>query len=139
MLAPMIRALRWAATVPAFCAGVALGAACALALLHGLDGLCPPELMVSGACTAPWHPAAVIAALTLTSAIAALAALLGVRAVCPGQRLRVLTVAWAVGSVYAAAAWFEVGADFTGPALAAIGSGAWLVARERRHATPVAR
>lgn len=133
MLGVMRRAMLWAATVPAFLAGIALGVLATLASLELLDRLCPPAAMVSGLCTAAWYPAAQTAALSLGAALAAVSSLLGVFWVCPGREPRTVTVAWAVGAVYATGAWIEIGASFTGPALAALGCGAWIVARVRRQ------
>ena len=49
------RALRWLLALASVPAALGLAFACAVQGTGLLDRLCPPELMVSGFCTAAWY------------------------------------------------------------------------------------
>ena len=77
-----------------------------------LDSLCPPELMVSGLCTASWHPPALAALEMFCAGIAAIGFVVLPAKVAPAHRARVAVVCFVVGGVLtsglavAAALWW---------------------------------
>lgn len=116
--------LRWAATLAATAGAYVACVALAIGLLEALTALCPRELMVSGACTAPWHPAAEQAAFCVALAVGA-ALFVALPVVCaPSHRRAVAWGCWAAGVVVVGSAWWQIGASFSGPSVAAIVSGA---------------
>ena len=78
---------------------VALGAG--LAYVSFLDWLCPPELLVSGACTASWHGPAVDAGIAGGAALAAGLIMVTVVLLAPSHRRLVAVAAFAIGSAVA--------------------------------------
>jgi hypothetical protein len=66
-----------------------------------LDRFCPPELMVSGACTASWHAPAVEALMLLCTAIVAAGIVIIPAYVAPAQRFLVAALAYGCGAVFA--------------------------------------
>jgi hypothetical protein len=97
----MPEAMRWL-LAPIAAAAVWCGViACGLLASNLLDWLCPPELVVSGACTAPWHPPAFEALVLCCVALLALGVVLVPAAVAPRGGLGVAIAAYAWGAVYA--------------------------------------
>lgn len=85
---------------------------------------CPPESVVSGACTASWYPNAELGAIALATALGA-AAWVGFPAlIAPSHRDRVAWVAFACGALFATWFLFQVGIGFTVPFGSAIVVGA---------------
>lgn len=64
-----------------------------------LDWLCPPDLMVSGACTAPWHQPAMTALEMLCAAVAAVGFIALPAAVAPAHRVQVAVGCFLVGGL----------------------------------------
>lgn len=64
-----------------------------------LDSFCPPDLMVSGICTASWHRPAMAALEMMCAAIAAVGFIALPAAVAPAYRVRVGVVCFVVGGV----------------------------------------
>jgi len=94
-----------------------------------LDSLCPPELMVSGACTARWHGPGVDALVLLCTALASAGVVIVPARVAPGRRFHVALAAFTVGAVFAL--YVARGGSLWGPFFAAAlagSAGLWLVA-----------
>jgi len=91
--------MRWA-LVPVTAFGVWLGT-----LLIGiggsslLDSLCPPDLMISGICTAPWHGPAMRALEMVCAAIAAVGFIALPAAIAPSYQIPVAVGCFVVGGV----------------------------------------
>lgn len=113
--------LRWSGVVPAvvltWYAAFVLG----LLLLSALDSFCPPELVVSGHCTADWHPAATRAVFVLCAGLAAFSVVVGAAWVAPSHRLLVASTAFGIGLVLAAGMAVPIGAGLELLATAAAG------------------
>jgi hypothetical protein len=88
LLVPVTAFAVWAGTLLLGIAGSSL-----------LDSLCPPELMVSGVCTASWHRPAMAALEMLCAAIAAAGFIALPAAVAPAYRVRVGAACFVVGGV----------------------------------------
>jgi hypothetical protein len=94
---------RWLMTVPA---GVAVWF---LVLFTGifataiLDVFCPPELIVSGSCTASWYQPALEAVVAIFTGISALGVVLAPALVAPSKRRMVAWVAFFIGLASATA------------------------------------
>ena len=92
-------AVRWA-LVPVTAFGVWFGT-----LLIGiggsslLDSLCPPDLMISGFCTAPWHGPAMRALEMVCAAIAAVGFIALPAAIAPAYRIPVAVGCFVVGGL----------------------------------------
>ena len=92
-------AVRWA-LVPVTAFGVWFGT-----LLIGiggsslLDSLCPPDLMISGICTAPWHGPAMRALEMACAAIAAVGFIALPVAIAPAYRIPVAVGCFVVGGL----------------------------------------
>lgn len=132
--------LRWLLLVPSGIAGVCLGFAAALALLGIADRFCPPDLLISGMCTASWYRTAERAALCSGAAVGAIAAVALPTFVAPAHKARVAAMAFCLGAVYALWGLAAAGA-YAWPALAsALAAGmaalGWVLARGRMQAAP---
>ena len=119
-----MRAIRWLATAPLAFVGYAVAVLLVVALTSLLKRLCPPELLVSGLCTASWYAAAEVTAFAISTAVGAALFVALPALAAPGHRVRVALVAFAVGSAYAI--WFvsQVGLGFAVPFTSAVASGA---------------
>src|SRR3989442_8658829 len=92
-----------------------------------LDRLCPPDLVVSGMCTARWHAPAVEALILVCTGIVSLGVVLVPATVAPSHRLRVARLAFGFGATFAT--YFAISAGAWGPfAVAAVAGSAalWL-------------
>jgi len=100
-----------------------------------LDAMCPPELVVSGACTAPWHGPAVEALFVVCAALAALGIVTVTALVAPTHKRAVASAAFACGAAFAV--YVARAGDLWAPFLAAALGGAvglWIrSARSRRN------
>jgi hypothetical protein len=97
----MTKLLRWT-FVPL--SGIAVWYAALLLGIAGyglLDRLCPPALVVSGACTASWHGPASEALLLLCTALASAGIVLVPALVAPARRFRVAVLAFGCGAAFA--------------------------------------
>src|SRR5262245_23856301 len=96
-----MRILRWL-TVPL--AGIAVWY---VTLLVGfgavsvLDALCPPQLVVSGLCTASWYEPAFEALLLVCTALVAAGVVLVPALVAPAHRFRVAMIGYGCGATFA--------------------------------------
>ena len=66
-----------------------------------LDRLCPPELIVSEACTATWHAPAVEGLVLLCTAVVSVGVVVIPAYVAPARRFLVAALAFACGAVFA--------------------------------------
>jgi hypothetical protein len=97
----MVTILRWL-TVPL--AGVAVWYTTLLlgfGAVSVLDSFCPPELVVSGMCTAPWHEPAVEALVLVFTALVAAGVVLVPAVMAPAHRYRVATIGYGCGAAFA--------------------------------------
>lgn len=125
--------LRWAATLAATAVAYVACVALAIGLLEALTALCPRELMVSGACTAPWHePASEVVICVALAVGAALFVALPV-ACAPSHRRAVAWGCWAAGVAVVGSAWWQIGASFAVPSIVAIAAGALALAMVLRR------
>lgn len=98
-----------------------------MAGLSVVDAFCPPELVISGACTAAWHAPVVNALVLVCTAVAAVGIVIVPALVAPTHRLLVAGLAYGCGALFAVYA--ASGGTLWGPFFVAAigGSGAlWL-------------
>ena len=106
--------LRWLLVLPAVCAAWAISVLSGYALLSYVESLCPPELLVSGMCTAEWFPGAEKAVFCFSTALAATLVVLATVIVAPLHKGRAAWIAFAGGAMaaipmgIAAQAWLEL-------------------------------
>ena len=81
-----------------------------------LDWLCPPELMVSGLCTATWHGPAFDVGIVAGAGLAAALVMLTVIVIAPSHRRSVAAMAFGVGSIVAMYMAYEADALAAGAA-----------------------
>lgn len=97
----MTEALRWLLTPIAagavWCGVLGIG----FVAIGALDRLCPPDLVISGACVAPWHAPAVDGVALSCTALAATGIVLAPAATAPRGRRWVALAAFAGGAVFA--------------------------------------
>jgi hypothetical protein len=129
---------RWLFVVPVGVAGVFLGLGSAVVLVVAVARLCPPELIVSGVCTASWYRAAESAAICIGAALGAFATVAFPSLIAPRHKVRVALAAFLAGAGYSA--WFvaSAGASAVLPFASALAAGAgatWLVVGRRENAT----
>ena len=90
-----------------------------IAYVGFLDWLCPPELMVSGLCTAKWHGPAFDTGVVVGAGLAAGLIMLTVILIAPSHRRLVAAITFAMGSATAmfvaheSNAWAAGGAAFS--------------------------
>jgi hypothetical protein len=132
-----VNLVRWLATAPLAFLGYVVALLAVVLLTSLLSRLCPPDLLVSGLCTASWYSSVEVGAFALSTALgAALFVALPVL-VAPSHRSRVAAVAFIAGAAYAL--WFltQVGLGFLVPFCSAVASGAlvaWLLATKGSNA-----
>lgn len=122
--------LRWILTIALAPLGYVAAVLMAMALSQWLTHVCPPDLLVSGACTAEWYPRAETTAFAVATATGAVLWVVLPTLVAPTQRKRVAWVAYACGVAFAS--WFVImaGGWLIAPCVAAVVVGAmsaWLV------------
>ena len=88
ILVPVTAFAVWAGTLLIGISGVSL-----------LDSLCPPDLMVSGACMASWHRPAMAGLEMLCATIAAVGFVILPALVAPAHRIHVAVVCFVVGGL----------------------------------------
>ena len=96
--------------------------------VHLLDALCPPKLVESGACIAPWHEPSIEALIVITAGLAAFGIVAVGALVAPSHKLRVAAVLFACGAVFAM--YIVRAAGLSSPFFTAAGGGSvalWLV------------
>ncbi len=93
--------IRWAlvplSAIAVWLAGILVG----IAGISLLDSLCPPELMVSGSCTAAWHTLAVEALMLLCTAAVSAGIVVIPACVAPAKRFLVAALAFGCGALFA--------------------------------------
>jgi hypothetical protein len=105
---------RWVALLPAVLAAWYAAVFIGVAVLNYVESLCPPELMISGMCTAEWFPRAEKAVFCLATAVSAVLVVLSAALVAPFQKIRTAWSIFAVGSAVAilwgveGEAWLEL-------------------------------
>jgi hypothetical protein len=133
-LAAMRQLVRWV-FVPL--SGIAVWYAVLLLGIAGvglLDRFCPPELMVSGACTASWHAPAVDALIFLCTAVVSAGIVLVPAFLAPSYRFQVAALAFAGGAAFALYA--ASGGSLWGPFFVSTLAGSaslWLAASKWRR------
>ena len=99
-----------------------------LQAIHFLNALCPPKLVESGACLAPWHEPSVEALIVISAGLAAFAIVVVGALIAPSHKLRVAALLFACGAVFAM--YVVRAAGLYGPFFTAAGGGSvalWLV------------
>ena len=132
----MLPILRWLAIVPGCVASWYLALVVGLLLHSQIDRFCPPDLMVSGFCTASWYPAIERIVICLGAALSAFLVVVTAAVVAPAHRVAVSRFVLATGA--AVAIWMGVRTDaYLELAFALIAGllAAWLIAGFARRAS----
>jgi hypothetical protein len=93
--------IRWILVVPSAIVGWFSALFLGMALVSVADYCCPPELVLSGACTATWYSNVVDALVVFGASISAVLAILCGVLMAPGQRKMVARVVFATGLAFA--------------------------------------
>ena len=101
VMSKLLYITRWILVPPSADFGWFLAFFGSLYLLGFVYDLCPPELIVSGSCTAKWHPGAESAVIAFGAALAAVFVVLFPALLAPGHRFRVAVIAYCVGVLVA--------------------------------------
>ena len=131
---------RWLLLLPAVFAAWVLAVVCGYLLLSYVESLCPPELMVSGMCTADWFPRASTAVFCFSAGLAAALIVLATALVAPAHKLRAIWIAYAVGAALACLlalegrSWPELASALGAGALAATMASAFVARAGRSSA-----
>lgn len=127
-------ALRWifAPLVPVV--GLATTVLAAILLTEALDLMCPPELVVSGLCTASWYPASQQVAFALASFLGALVFVWLPAVTAPKFKPVVAWVAFAAGLAYGCFFLWEVGPSVLPSLVAAVAGGVLAALMQRQNA-----
>jgi hypothetical protein len=99
-----------------------------LEAVHLLDAFCPPKLVESGACIAPWHESSIDALVVIGAGVAAFGIVTVGALIAPSHRLRVAAALFACGAVFAM--YIVRAAGLYSPFFTAAGGGSlalWLV------------
>ncbi|HEY7189757.1 MAG TPA: hypothetical protein VH436_24540 [Vicinamibacterales bacterium] len=72
-----------------------------LEAVHLLDAICPPKLVESGACIAPWHEPSLEALIVIGAGLAAFGIVTVGALIAPSHKLRVAAALFACGAVFA--------------------------------------
>ena len=128
----MRQAIRWV-LVP-LSAVVVWGGVLSLGLqaVKILDALCPPKLVESGACIAPWHEPSIEALIVIGAGLAAFGIVAIGALIAPSHKLRVAAALFACGAVFAM--YIVRAAGLYSPFFTAAGGGSvalWLVNARR--------
>jgi len=89
--------IRWLLILPASVAAWYLALAAGIVLLAALNGLCPPDQLVSGACIAPWHRTASLAMMCFGAGLAATLILIVCTLLAPTHKPQVAVAAYVIG------------------------------------------
>jgi hypothetical protein len=96
--------------------------------VHLLDAFCPPKLVESGACIAPWHESSIDALVVVGAGLAAFGIVTIGALIAPSHKLRVAAALFACGAVLAM--YIVRAAGLYSPFFTAAGGGSvalWLV------------
>jgi hypothetical protein len=129
----MIKLVRWLSVPIAAIAVWYVVLLIGIALVGVLDSLCPPDLVVSGLCTAPWYGPVFEALLLICTAAVAAALVIVPALVAPAHQFGVAVIAYSCGAVVAV--YVAFGAFAWGPFVASALSGSaalWLAAAKWR-------
>ena len=118
-----MKLLRWLLVVPAACVGFLLSVACGLALVSLAGRFCPPELVISGMCTASWYPFVTDLAICISAALGASVTVALPFLLAPTHRLPVAITAFAGGSFFALWVLVDGGPSLILPVVSALGGG----------------
>jgi hypothetical protein len=127
-------ALRWLIVLASPGAAWLLMFAMALLGLEVLDRCCPPALMVSGLCTAPWYPAAEGGVYALSTGLAGFAFVAWPARLAPRRQATVGWAAFGLGLALALGFVTAAGSSLLVPGLAAALGGALALRRIVRSA-----
>jgi hypothetical protein len=92
-----MRTIRWLLFVPSAALGYLWTFLCAMVLVGLLQGLCPPDLMISAMCTASWFRTAERVAIMFSLATGAALFVALPAAIAPAQRTAIAVGAFAIG------------------------------------------
>lgn len=111
--------VRWILAILSPVLAVALTFAMAVVLSEALERLCPPELMVSGVCTAAWYPSAELAAFSVAAVVGGFFFVVLPALIAPAYTRGVAGVALGAGAGYATVFLWGGGVGLLGPYVAA--------------------
>ncbi len=97
----MLSLIRWILVFPAAVGAWYVALFLAMALLTGLDHLCPREQIVSGMCMAPWYPGAFEVLFCFGAGIAAALVVVTCTLIAPSYKRRIAVATFLAGSVVA--------------------------------------
>ncbi len=103
--------LRWCLVIPVSIASWYLALVVALIVLGVVESMCPPDLMVSGLCHAPWYEMAFDVVVVFGAALSAIFVVLSAAYTAPRNRVLIAKIAFAMGClaathfVYETALW----------------------------------
>ena len=131
----MIPVLRWLAVLPASIAAWFAALFVGMHLHSVVGSFCPPELVVSGQCTAAWYPMADKIVVCVAVALSAAVVVVTAAFVAPSHRAGIARLALALGIAVAAVMAIPSGLYWELASAVAAGIGAVLLvsARERRE------
>ena len=116
-----MRLLRWLLLLPSTYIAWWVALLVGIVYVSFLDWLCPPELVVSGSCTASWHRLALDAGVVAGAGLAAGLVMLTAILVAPSHRRLVATIAFGLGSISAMYIAHESDSWVAGAAALAVG------------------
>jgi len=122
-----MRVLRWIALVPAAIAAWYVAFFAGLHLLSIVDSYCPPELVVSGTCTADWYPTAEQIVICVGVGLSAFLVILTTAIVAPSHKVLFSRIALGVGVLVAAVMGIAAGAYYELASAVLVGLGSLLV------------
>ena len=119
-----MRLLRWLLVPLLAPLGYIVAVLTVILLTQLLRRTCPPESVVSGACTASWYPDAELGAIALATALGAAVWVTLPALAAPSRRNLVAWIAFACGVLFASWLTFQVGLGFAVPFGSALVAGA---------------
>ena len=132
-----MRYVRWAAVLPAALVAWHFALFLGVAALSFLESFCPPELVISGMCTASWFPTAEKIVFWLAAALAAGLIVVSVGVVAPAKKVWAAYASLLFGS--AIALWLAVETHAWGEFVSAVLAGGITVLVVRRVVAPLGR
>ena len=116
----VLRALRWALALASPVLGYVVSIVGSVFGASALRQFCPPELLVSGMCTAHWYASAELAAIAAFVALGASLCVALPVAFAPSHKHWVALVAYAAGAIFVSVFTWQVGLSFWPPYAAAL-------------------
>jgi hypothetical protein len=129
-----MRIVRWLLVPPAAFAAWVGALLLGLAGINALDALCPPDLMISGVCTAAWHPPAMRVLEAVCAAVAAAGVVVAPALIAPAYRVAVATICFFAGAAFAVFMAWAGGLWIALAAAALSGTTVWYVCVRRWRA-----